>query len=106
MTFLRKAGVNVSFSREGAERTRTIHIAAASPKHGVSRASKVSVVSISNDIKDLDTDTLTDTMKAEVSADAAEDLADVGPEASVRQSVRSHVVDIADEKAATDTGTL
>ena len=103
MTFLRKAGVNVSFSREGVERTRTIHIAAASPKIGGSRASKVSVVSISNDIKDLDADTLTDTMKAEVSADAAEGLADVGPGASVRQSVRSHVVDIADEKAATDT---
>ena len=103
MTFLRKAGVNVSFSREGVERTRTIHIAVAAPKQGGAQASKVSVVSISNDIKDLDTDTLTDAMKAEVSADAAEDLADVGLGASVRRSVRSHVVDIADEKAATDT---
>jgi hypothetical protein len=28
---------------------------------------------------------------------------DVGPGASVRQSVRSHIVDIADEKAAEDT---
>ena len=45
MTFLRKAGVNVSFSREGRERTRTIHIAAAAPKQGGARASTVSIVS-------------------------------------------------------------
>ena len=103
MTFLRKAGVNVTFSREGVERTRTIHIAAASPQQWGSQASKVSVVSIANDIKDLSTDTLTDTMARGPDRAAAEGLANAGPGASVRQSVRSHVVDIADEKAATDT---
>ena len=34
---------------------------------------------------------------------AAEGLANVGHEASVRASVRSHVIDIADEKADADT---
>ena len=50
---------------------------------------------------------LWDTMKAEVSADAAEVSPDVGPGASVPQSVPqsvpSRIVDIADEKAASDT---
>jgi hypothetical protein len=115
MTFLRKAGVNVSFSRRaGGERTRTIHIdtpLAAPPKLGGSEASQVSEVSqppsTPKDIKDLSRDTLRDTMKAEVSADAAEVSPDVGPGASVPQSVPqsvpSRIVDIADEKAASDT---
>lgn len=113
MTFLRKAGVNVTFSREGKERVRTIHIAAAeyprasAPKQGGGEASKVSIVSATpstpKDIKDLEADTLTDTMEFEVSAGAAEVSADAGPGASVRQSVRHHVVDIADEKASADT---
>ena len=107
MTFLRKAGVNVSFSREGGERTRTIHIAAASPKTGekVSAASKVSVAPLScQGYQRLShADTLTDTMARGPARAAAEGLADVGPGASVRQSVRSHIVDIADEKAAADT---
>ena len=107
MTFLRKAGVNVSFSREGRERTRTIHIAAASPKIGDATVSAASIVSVppspAKDIKDLDADTLTDTMARGPARAAAEVSVDAGPGASVRQSVRSHIVDIADEKAAADT---
>ncbi|HZZ21492.1 MAG TPA: hypothetical protein VFE60_02455 [Roseiarcus sp.] len=107
MTFLRKAGVNVSFSREGRERTRTIHITAASPKIGDATVSAASIVSVppspTKDIKDLDADTLTDTMARGPARAAAEVSVDAGPGASVRQSVRSPIVDIADEKAAADT---
>ena len=89
MTFLRKAGVNVTFSREGKERVRTIHIAAAeyprasAPKQGGGEASKASIVSATpstpKDIKDLEANTLTDTMESEVSAGAAEVSADADP---------------------------
>ena len=107
MTFLRKAGVNVSFSREGKERVRTIHIAAASPKEGDATVSAASIVSVppfpGKDIKDLSADTSTDTMGRGLDRAGAEVPADVGPGASVRQSVRSHVVDMADEKVAADT---
>jgi hypothetical protein len=107
MTFLRKAGVNVSFTREGRERTRTIHIAAASPKEGGATVSAASIVSVPpstfKDIKDLVADTSADTMTRGPDQAGTEVPTDVGPGASVRQSVRSHIVDIADEKAAEDT---
>ena len=84
MTFLRKAGVNVSFSRDGRERTRTMHIEPPpSPRTGGSQASTASIVSAPpstlKDIKDLDADTSADTMARGPDQIAAEGLADAGP---------------------------
>ena len=107
MTFLRKAGVNVSFSRrgQGADADHTYRRRLPQRREGV--ASEVSVVSAPpstpKDIKDLDADTSADTMARGPDQTAAEGSADAGPGASVRQSVRGHSFDIADEKAATDT---
>ena len=70
----------------------------------MSAASVVSAPpSPAKDIKDLSADTSTDTMARGPDRAGAEGLANVGHEASVRASVRSHVVDIADEKADADT---